>query len=210
MKLVIFGASGRTGLPLVQQALDAGHEVVAFVRNPSRMPIQHERLTVVQGDVMNPADVEKSVVGADAVLNVIGHAKNTPRDLMTVAAKNIVTAMKKHGVKRLITLTGAGVSAPEDQPKPINHVIKFLLKTISPAVLADSEQYVEVVKDSGLDWVVVRGPMLTEGARTGSYRVGWVGVNTGPRISRADVADFMLTLTQNGEQYLRKMPMVSA
>jgi putative NADH-flavin reductase len=210
MRLVIFGASGRTGIPLVQQALDSGHEVVAFVRNPSKMPIQHERLTMVQGDAMSPDDVERAVIGGDVVLNVLGHAKNTPRNLMTVSAQHIVTAMKKHGVKRLITLTGAGVGAPEDQPKPINHVIKFLLKTISPAVLADSEQYVEVVKDSGLDWVVVRVPTLTEGARTGSYRVGWVGVNTGPRISRADVADFMLTLTQNGDKYLRKMPMVSA
>lgn len=210
MKLVIFGASGRTGIPLVQQALDAGHEVVAFVRNPSRMPVQHERLTIVQGDAMNADDVERAVKGADAVLNVLGHAKNTPRDLMTVSAQHIVTAMKKHGVKRLVTLTGAGVGAPEDQPKPINHVIKFLLRTISSEVLADSERYVEVVKSSGLDWIVVRAPMLMEGAHTGQYRVGWVGVNTGPRISRADVADFMLTLTQNGDKYLRKMPMVSA
>ena len=210
MKLVVFGASGRTGVLLVQQALDAGHEVVAFVRNPSKMPIQHERLTMVQGDALNPDDVERAVKGGDVVLNVLGHTKNTPRDLMTVSAQHIVTAMKKHGVKRLITLTGAGVGAPEDRPKPINHVIKFLLKTISPAVLADSERYVDVVKSSGLEWVVVRAPMLTGGARTGSYRVGWVGVNTGPRISRADVADFMLTLIQNSEKYLHKMPMVSA
>ncbi len=210
MKLVVFGASGRTGLPLVQQALDAGHEVVAFVRNPSKMPIQHERLTLVQGDALNADDVERAVIGGDVVLNVLGHAKNTPRNLMTVSAQHIVAAMKKHGVKRLITLTGAGVSAPEDQPKLLNHVIKFLLRTISPAVLADSERYAEVVKSSGLEWVIVRSPMLTEGARTGSYRVGWVGVNTGARISRADVADFMLTLAQNGEKYLHKMPMVSA
>ncbi|MDQ6660716.1 MAG: NAD(P)H-binding protein, partial [Chloroflexota bacterium] len=70
MKLTIFGATGRTGLQLVQQALEAGHGVVALVRTPAKMPIQHERLTLMQGDAMNPADVEKAVQGADAVLSV--------------------------------------------------------------------------------------------------------------------------------------------
>jgi putative NADH-flavin reductase len=209
MNVVVFGASGRTGIPLVQQALDAGLDVTAFVRTPSKLPIQHERLTVVQGDAMNLEDVERAIEGADAVISVLGDAKNTPRDLMAKAADNIVTAMKRHNVKKLITLTGAGVGAPEDQPKPINHVIKFLLKTISPQVLADSERHVEIIKTSGLDWIVVRGPMLTEQPKTDSYRIGWVGVNTGARARRTNIADFMIKLAQNGHDYLHKMPMIS-
>ena len=78
MKLVIFGAAGRTGRHLVQQALTAGHEAVAFVRTPAKLSLQHERLTVVQGDVTDTAAVARATDGADAVLNVLGQASNTP------------------------------------------------------------------------------------------------------------------------------------
>ncbi|MBA2682346.1 MAG: SDR family oxidoreductase [Ktedonobacteraceae bacterium] len=208
MRLTVFGASGRTGRPLVQQALDAGHDVVAFVRDPAKLPLQHERLTVVQGDVMKLTDVEKAVEGSDTVLSTVGQSKGSPKDLQTVATRNIVAAMEKYGVKRLVSLTGAGVDAPEDQPKLINNIIKFALKTLSGAVLQDALGHVDVIKGSNLDWVIVRGPRLTEGPHTGKYRVGWVGVNTGTSISRADLAGFMLKeVTDN--TYLHKLPMVS-
>jgi putative NADH-flavin reductase len=208
MRLTVFGASGRTGRPLVQQALDAGHDVVAFVRDSSKLGLQHERLTVVQGDAMKSTDVEHSVEGSDAVLSTLGQSKGSPKDLQTVATRNIVAAMEKYSVRRLVSLTGAGVDAPEDQPKLINNVIKFALKTLSGAVLQDALGHVDVIKSSNLDWVIVRGPRLTEGPRTDKYRVGWVGVNTGTSVSRADLADFMLKqVTDN--TYLRKMPMIS-
>ncbi len=208
MKLAIFGASGRTGRPLVQQALDAGHIVTALVRTPTNFPIQHERLTVVQGNVMDPATVEKVVQGADAVLSVLGQTKSSPKDMQTVGTQNIIAAMQKFGITRFVSLTGAGVDAPEDQPKLINHVIKFALKAMSGAVLKDAEQHAKVLRNSNIDWTIVRGPMLTEGPHTGKYRVGWVGVNTGTRISRADVADFMLKQVSD-TTYLRKAPMIS-
>src|SRR5436853_97757 len=101
MKLAIFGATGRTGFPLVKQALEAGYEVVALIRTPTKMPLQHDRLMLVQGDAMNPVDVEKVVQGTDAVISVLGHSKDSPKDLQTVATPNIVAAMQKYGVKRL-------------------------------------------------------------------------------------------------------------
>lgn len=208
MKLAIFGASGRTGKPLVQQALNAGYEVVALVRTPAKVPMQNEHLTLIQGDAMNLADVEKAVQGADAVLSVLGQSKGSPADMQTVAIRNIVAAMQKYGVKRIVSLTGAGVDAPQDKPKLMNHVIKFALKTLSGQVLKDAEQHAAVLHQSSLDWVIVRGPMLTEGPHTGKYRVGWVGVNTGSRISRADIADFMLKQVTD-TTYLHQAPMIS-
>lgn len=208
MKIAIFGATGRTGKPLVQQALDAGYEVVALVRNPSKMSLSNEQLTIIQGDAMNLAEVEKAVQGTDAVISVLGRSKDSSKDMHTVAIRNIVTAMQKYGVKRLVSLTGAGVDAPQDKPKLFNHLIKIALKMMSGEVLKDAEQHVEVIKKSQLDWVIVRGPMLNEGPHTGKYRVGWVGVNTGARISRADVADFLLKqVTDN--TYLHQLPMIS-
>lgn len=208
MKLAVFGATGRTGLPLVKQALEKGYEVVALVRNPAKMPVQHEKLTPIQGDAMNAADVDRTIRGTDAVLIVLGHSKDSPKDMQTVATRNIVAAMQKYGVKRLVSLTGAGVDASQDKPKLANHLIKFALKVMSGKVLKDAGQHAEVIKQSPLDWVIVRGPMLNEGPYTGKYRVGWVGVNTGTRISRANIADFMLKqVTDN--TYLHQMPMIS-
>lgn len=208
-KLVIFGASGRTGKPLVEQALAAGHEVIAFVRDASKLPLQHEKLTLCVGDVMNAGDVERAIASdVDAVLSAIGHAKGSPKDMQTVGTRNMIAAMEQRGVRRIVSLTGAGVADPNDRPKLIDHIIKFMLRTLSGDVLEDAVNHAEVLRASDRDWIIVRGPMLTEGPHTGSYRVGWVGVNTSPRISRADVADFMLTQVDD-DTYLRQMPMVS-
>ncbi|MDX1993425.1 MAG: NAD(P)H-binding protein [bacterium] len=209
MKVVVFGASGRTGIPLVQQALNAGHEVVAFVRTPSRLPIKHERLSVVQGDVMNAGDVERALASKpDAVITALSPTKGTPKEMLPKASENILKAMKQHNIRRIVWMTGAGVPAPEDKPKPINHVIKFMLKTLSGDVLKASEEAVDMVRSSDRDWVVVRAPMLTDGEHTGKYRVGWVGVNTGARLARADAADFLLKQVTDSN-YLRKAPMLS-
>lgn len=208
MKLAIFGATGRTGKPLVEQALKAGHEVVALVRTPSKLIIQHPKLTVLQGDAMNPADVDKVVQGSDAVISVLGQSKDSPRDMQTVAITNIIAAMNKYGIKRLVSLTGAGVDDPRDRPKFANHLIKLALKMMSGHVLKDAENHADAIRKSDLDWVIVRGPMLTDGPHTGNYRVGWVGVNTGARLSRANLADFILKQTTD-TTYLRQAPMVS-
>lgn len=208
MKLAIFGATGRSGKPVVEQALQAGHEVVALARTPSKLAIQNPKLTVIQGDAMNAADVDKVVQGSDAVISVIGQTKGSPRNTQTVAITNIIAAMNKYGVQRLVSLTGAGVDDPHDRPKFANHLIKLALKLLSGHVLQDAENHAEAIRKSNLDWVIVRGPMLNEGPLTGNYRAGWVGVNTGSRISRADLADFILKQTTD-TTYLRQAPVVS-
>ena len=208
MRLAIFGASGRTGRPLVEQALAAGHDVTALVRSPARLLMTHQRLRIVEGDVLDAAAVDSTVDHADAVLSALGQAKGAPRDLMTVATRNIIAAMRRHRVKRIISLTGAGVAAPQDHPKLMNHIIKLTLMTLSGPVLRDAEAHAKLLEASGLDWTIVRGPMLNEGPHTGNYRVGWVGVNTGARIARADVADFMLKQLTD-KTYLKQAPMIS-
>lgn len=209
MKITVFGATGRTGIPLVQQALDAGHEVVGFVRSLEKMPIQHERLTMVQGDVMNREDVVRAIQpDTDVVISTLAPVKGSPSDMLPKAADNILAAMQQHDVRRIIYMTGAGVAAPQDQPKLFNHLIKFALKTLSGDVLKQSEMAVDKVRSSDTDWVVVRAPMLTDGEHTGNIRVGWVGVNTGPRLNRADAADFMLSQIDE-DAYLHKAPVIS-
>lgn len=208
-KLVIFGASGRTGIPLVQQALDAGHDVVAFVRSPQKLPVQHARLTVVQGDVMNPDDVDRAITAdVDAVISALSPVKGSPSDMLSQAADNILAAMHRHGIKRLIYMTGAGVPSVEDRPQLLDHGIKFLLKTLAGDVLKQSEEAVNRVRHSKLDWTVVRAPMLTDGPATGNIRVGWIGVNTGPHLARGDAAAFLLQQV-NSREFVGKAPVIS-
>ncbi len=224
MKLAIFGASGRTGIPLVQQALDEGHEVVAFVRSPEKLSNQldaahanHERLHVVQGDAMKKEDVERAIQGdnvangqpVDAVLSALGHAKGSPPNVQTVATGHVVSAMGQHGVQRLISLSGAGVPAPQDKPKLIDHLFRFLLNNFQKDVIEDAKAHVKLLEaHPNLEWTVVRGPRLTEGPKTGDYRVGWVGVDTGTQAARGNVADFMLKLAKN-DRYVHEMPAIS-
>jgi putative NADH-flavin reductase len=192
MKLTIFGATGRTGRQLLTQALEAGHEVTAFVRDPSKLDITHSRLHVKRGDISDAKAVEDAINGQDAVLSALGPARGGPKDVMGAAARNIVAAMKSAGVRRLVTLTGAGVVQPGDAPKLFNRFMSLMLNTFAKDILTDSAEHARIVRDSGLDWTVVRVPMLTDGPRKGTYRVGMVGIDDGPRISRADVAEFML------------------
>ncbi len=210
MKLVIFGASGRTGKPLTEQALAAGHTVTALVRNRAKLGLEDAQLTVIEGDIMNPADVEKAITGADVVLNTIGHVKGSAPDLQMRAIENILNAMQKHNVQRLITLTGAGVQMPEDQPKLVDHIFRTLLKLTARRVYEDSMAYVERVRQSNVDWTIVRAPRLINAPHTGKVEVGHVGdANMTTQISRADVADFMLKAAEQGA-FVQKTPMISA
>lgn len=209
MKLAIFGATGKTGRPLVEQALAQGHEVTALVRTPAKLTVQSDNLRVVQGDATDAMDVDRVVIGADAVLSALGHAKGSPNDVQTVATEHIVAAMKRRGVTRLVSLTGAGVRDPHDEPKFADKVIRFLLKTFAGKVLEDAENHADVLRQhDDIDWVMVRGPRLTNGPHTGEYRVGYVGKNSSTQISHADTADFMLTQLTD-DTYLHQAPVVS-
>ena len=208
MRVAIFGASGRTGRPLVEQALAAGHEVKALVRDPSKLQKGGERLVVIRGDVLDAARVEETIAGTDAVLSALGQTKGSTRDVQTRGTENIVAAMERHGVRRLVSLTGAGVRNPRDEPKLVDRAITFLLRRLQPDVLEDGVRHAEVIKASGLEWVIVRGPRLTEGPKKGGYRVGMVGKNSGTQISRADLAEFMLAQLTT-DTHLRQTPVVS-
>lgn len=192
MKIVVFGAAGRTGRLLVEQALEKGYEVTGFARSPEKLGLEHERLRLVQGDALDGQAVATAIAGQDAVLSALGPSRHSPEQLMATAAQHIVAAMPAHGARRLITLTGAGVSFPQDEPKLWNRFISLMLKLISGKILEDSIQHAAIVRASDLDWTIVRVPMLFDGPATGQIRVGYVGKGVGARICRADVAAFML------------------
>jgi putative NADH-flavin reductase len=208
MKIIVFGASGRTGVQIIEQALASGHQVTAFVRTPSKVTLQDKNLTLFLGNVTDPAAVEKAVVGQDAVVSALGPTRPPVPGMMETAAKNITAAMKKAGIRRLVSTTGAGVRDPEDRPKLVDTLIKGLLTLLSREVLEDSEANVRVIRATDLDWTIVRFPMLRDGSHTGKYRVGYIGRDSGSQITRADGADFVVKEVSDGK-YIRKAPIVS-
>jgi len=208
MRLLVFGATGGTGRELVIQALEQGHDVTAYARDPAKIEdIQHARLTVVRGDVLDAPSVKNAVAGHEGVLVTIGVAavRTTLREEGT---RNIVAAMESTGVKRLICQSSLGVG---DSRANLSFFTKYVIVGIYLRhAFADHERQEAVVRSSSLDWTIVRPPHLKDGPRTGVYRhefpptekriQGW--------ISRADVADFMLKQLAD-DTYVRQTPGVS-
>lgn len=208
MKLSIFGGTGRTGQHLVSQALSLDHEVTVLVRTPSKVTVGDDRLTVIEGDVTDASRVEEAVQKAEVVLSVLGPTSNKPEYLVSQGMRNIIDAMNKQGIRRLVASAGAGVADPNDEPKLINKLIGLLVRTFSRYVYEDMVRTVDLIRGSDLDWTIVRVPMLTDDPPTGDVKAAYVGKGMGSRLSRADLAAFMLQQVED-KTYLRQAPAVS-
>lgn len=207
MAIVIFGASGRTGLHLVKKALEKNYSVKAFVRNSSRLAIRDPKLAIIEGDISDAAAVERAIAGSDAVLSALGWTRTSKPDVLGEAAKNIVAAMKKSGVKRIIALTGYGVRFPGDPPDSFNRkLLHFLIGIVLPHLVPDGIRYSRTISESGLDWTIVRAAILSNSKGRGSYKTGYFDPGLKP-ISREDVADFMIQQLIN-ERYINQAPII--
>ena len=209
MRLLIVGATGGTGRQLVDQALERGHDVTAFARTPSRLDVKHERLTVVKGNVMDPATVEEAVRGQEAVLCALGHRRYFyPTRILSEGTRNLIRAMEKESVPRLVCETALGIGDTWGRLGLLYTL--FVGNFILPFYFYDKVRQERVVRQSSLDWVIVRPGALTNGRKRGVYRHGprvgnWIWT---VRISRADVADFMLNQVTS-DAYLHQSPGVS-
>jgi putative NADH-flavin reductase len=208
MKLIIFGSTGDTGRQVVTQALEQGHEVTAFARSPEKLDQKHEKLQVEKGNVLDFASVERAIQGQDVVLCTLGLPPMDKSNLRANGTKNIIRAMEKTGVKRLICQSSDGVGESRD-------TLPFLMKyLIVPFMLrrafADHEIQENYIKESQLDWIIVRPVALTDGEHTGSYQHGYTADTKTVKfkISRADTADFMLKQLADNN-YLHKTPSIS-
>jgi putative NADH-flavin reductase len=196
MRLTIFGATGATGTCLVEQAIAAGHDVTAVVRDPARLTVPgHQQLAVVTADVMDPAAIGPAMAGADAVLTALGPHGSGPATVSHDSVASIIQAMQKTGIRRLITVSGSIVTDEGESP-----YMRYLLKpvvrgTFLRHVCADMRNAETAIRDSGLDWTIMRPPGLTGKAATGTYRMA-IDSNLphGFSVSRADLAACMLTL----------------
>jgi len=199
VRLTIFGATGGTGTCLIEQALAAGHDVTAIVRDPARLTVRTSspeltaRLQVDTADVMDPAAITPAVAGADAVLTAIGPRGTGVTTVSQDSVRSIIAAMQKAGARRLLTVSGSIVA--DDGESPYLRLIKPLVRrTALRHVCADMRAAEAEVEATDLDWTIVRPPRLTAGPVTGRYRSRIDGgLPRSLAVSRADLAACMLS-----------------
>jgi putative NADH-flavin reductase len=203
MRLVVFGATGGTGRLVVEQALAAGHEVTAVARRPFAFAARHERLEVVRGDVLEPSTIERAVAGRDAVVSALGAADRAPTAVYSEGTGNIARAMRDRGVRRLTCISSGGLEADHPYVPFLQRLVtKLVVHRLYKNGFADMARMEDELERGGLDWTVVRAPMLTDGPRTGRYRVAANDYLRRPgRISRADLADYVLAHLDDPASY---------
>lgn len=207
MRLIIFGSSGSIGKQIVLQALSLGHHVTAFARSKSKLQdIEHNYLTIYEGDVLNITSVESAVKGHDAVFCALGAGRKGI--IRSEGTRNIISAMEKAGIKRFICQTTLGAG---DSQGNLNFFWKYIMfGWLLKEAFKDHELQEQYIRESKLDWIIVRPGAFTDGVATGNYRHGFSSNDKSIqlKISRADVAMFML-MQLNSDEYLKKTPGLS-
>jgi putative NADH-flavin reductase len=211
MKLTIFAATGGIGRQALEQAVAAGHDVTAVVRNPNKLSAQVRSVTADLA-AADPAALESAVAGADAVLSGLGPRSASEAGIASQGTRAVVQAMQATGVRRIVVVSAAPIATVPSpgRPKPPRHdpgdgfFMRTLLSPLTKAAFrkhyADLALMEDILRDSGLDWTVVRPPRLTDKPLTGTYRTAYGrNLRRGLLVSRADVAQLMLRVLEQPE-----------
>jgi len=211
MRLAIFGGSGGSGKALITQALAAGHEVTALVRDPSKLPVelsQHVGLKLVQGDATDADKVGETIRGSEAVLSLLGPTKTSPKGMCATSTRLILASMKQNSVRRVVMASVAGIAVPQDNRKGFAKFIGVVLKLLIKEMFLDREAQLNLLQSSDADWVAIRLPRLTNHPASGKYLLGYPAMSPKLVISREDLATAMLAqLTDN--TWLKQAPVIS-
>ena|ERR1700720_2359178 len=203
MRILIFGATGVTGRYLVSQGLEQGRQVTAFVRNRAALTTKHPNLTIVNGGLSDSNGISHALNGVNAVICVLGNNTREvlfkPSNVISQALPNIIGAMQQGRVERLLFVSSFGLNPKMFWPE------KLLIRTLLRNLFADLPVQEKLIKESGLNWTIVRPARLTNGPKTGECRSGeFIYIHPFTSISRADVADFLLKQAVSPE-YQRKV-----
>ncbi len=211
MKLAILGSTGFVGTVLLKKALAQGHQVKALARLPEKLGGMKDKVEVVTGDMFDPSALESLMQGVDAVISVAGPPMNGKFDVEKHAAatKNLVYAMKNAKVNRLITITGAAAEVPGQKLGFKQSLLRFVLGTfVRPDVIKVKDMELKAIAESGLNWTVLRPPLIGSGKATGNVAASNSDM-TGMKIDVEDIADFILSLLKTNE-WDRKAPIISS
>ena len=195
MKLTVFGATGGIGREVVRQALDAGHEVTAVVRDPARLSVTGDRLAVFRDDLTDPEAVRPAVAGRDVVLSGLGARSRKEAGVAARLTRTVLGALEAEGVRRLLVVSAAPVGPPPEEDGPFDRTMRGIVSALLKDVYADLRAMEAELAGSTTDWTAVRPPRLQNKPVTGAYRTVVGGFPTKGRfIGRADVAHAMLAM----------------
>ena len=208
MKIMIIGASRGTGLSAVQQALTKGYEVTAIARNIEAIRQVCEkfeecrRLKIVQGDVLAPLGFEQEMEGTDVVISSIGVTDTKPTTLYSAGIYNIIDVMKRYHVPRLICVSGVGVEVTPGMSFMLRLATRYIVQPLLKNNFADLLRMEELVRNSQLNWTIVRAPKLRNGAVTGRYRFASDDYLRNPLVlRRSDLAHFIINNLNNEQLF---------
>ncbi|MFJ9178998.1 NAD(P)-dependent oxidoreductase [Streptomyces sp. NPDC102360] len=198
MKLTVFGATGGIGQEIVRQALEAGHEVTAVVRDPARFTVTGERLDVFRADLKDPESLRPAVAGRDAVLSGLGARRRADAGIAAELTRSVLKAMEAEGARRLVVVSAGPVGPqPADSPLVDRMMIGMIGRILKPVYVDLADMEAELAR-SATDWTSVRPPRLQDKPVTGSYRTVVGGFPRAGRFAgRADVAHAMLAMVDD-------------
>lgn len=208
--ITLFGATGATGILLIQKALNDGYNVTVYARNPAKIQIKNSNLKIVTGELTDAIKIEEAVIGALAVISVLGPVGKSKDLSVADGTKLIVAAMKKNNVKRLIATATPSVKDRNDKYQFSFSFAVFMIKTLAKNSYDNIVLAGKHTSESGLDWTMVRLPMLSDKPTSGKLNVGYTGdgqVNLFS-LSRADLASFLLSQV-NDTRWINKAPVVT-
>jgi len=205
MKILVIGATGLTGTHLLKHLLADGHEVTAFVRDPSKLSVQNPKLKVAQGEARDAASIDRAVQGQDAVISAFGPRSIKADDLQEVFMRNLVAAMTKNGVKRLVNLSAMGAGNSRAGAPFIMR--KIILPLFLGKMFEDKDKGEVYLLGSTLDYVNVRPGRLTNGPARGGVKASLDYKDLKSVMSREDLALFMIAQLKNAE-WVRKSPLI--
>ncbi|MEV0847227.1 NAD(P)-binding oxidoreductase [Streptomyces sp. NPDC049954] len=205
MELVVVGAAGRTGRLIVERALDAKHTVTAVVRDPARLRIARDKLTVATADVMDPESLAAPLVGKDAVAVVLGVPDRSTTTVFSDGVRNILLAAAAGGVRRVVVMSSAGLET-KHLPVLQRAVAEFVVDRVFRNIHLDLHRMEDVIEASDTDWTIVRAPMLTDGPATPGYQVVVGGhLPRARRVARANVADCIVSHLEDPTTYQQRI-----
>ena len=200
--IAVLGASGGIGFETVKIALKYGHNVTAILRTPSKLTIVHPNLKIVKGDIMKPETLEKHLYNKDAVISAIGKNSLKETTLYSAGNKNLLAMMEKTNTKHVFFISAAGLEINPSFNLFVKLTTKFVLQNLLRNMFEDLIRMEKIVKESKENWTIVRPPSLTNKPFTGNYRFSINSfLKKGLKISRADLADFIINNITNESIY---------
>ena len=208
MKIVVFGSTGDTGIELVKQAIQRGHEVTAFARDPSKISLSDSKLRMVKGDVLDLKTVTAAVAGAQAAISALGvRLGQSPGTVRSEGTRNIVSALAAANVRRFVSVSTVGVGDSLNRLSFFAGV--FLPRIIGAQRLKEAERQEEIIRQSSLEWTILRPTRLVNEAAAGRYKIGSdLHTGMGSKLARADLAAALLEQLEKTD-FVRQTPTVT-